>query len=90
MEIKLSINSDSAVAARQCCRERLEQLFGDHIIGEGDITLAARVLELLRERTPAGSKPRCRSTRPGISCDLGSPAGRRSDTATRLRKRMPS
>jgi nicotinamide-nucleotide amidase len=50
MEIKLTINSDGALAARQRCREQLEQLFGDHIIGEGDITLAARVLELLRER----------------------------------------
>ncbi len=50
MEIKLSINSDGASAARARCREQLEQLFGDHIIGEGDITLAARVLELLRAR----------------------------------------
>ncbi len=50
MEIKLSINSNGASAARARCREQLEQLFGDHIIGEGDITLAARVLELLRAR----------------------------------------
>ncbi len=50
MEIKLSINSTSAKPARQRCREQLEQLFGDHIIGEGGTTLAARVLELLRER----------------------------------------
>ncbi len=50
MEIKLSINSAGAMAARQRCREQLEQLFGDHIIGEGDMTLAARVLDLLRER----------------------------------------
>ena len=50
MEIKLSINSTSAMPARQRCREQLEQLFGDHIIGEGGTTLAARVLELLRER----------------------------------------
>jgi len=50
MEIKLSINSAGASAARARCREQLEQLFGDHIIGEGDITLAARVLELLRAR----------------------------------------
>jgi nicotinamide-nucleotide amidase len=50
MEIKLSINSDAAHAARQHCRDQLEQLFGDHIIGEGDTTLAQRVLELLGER----------------------------------------
>lgn len=50
MEIKLSINSAGASAARARCRKQLEQLFGDHIIGEGDITLAARVLELLRAR----------------------------------------
>jgi nicotinamide-nucleotide amidase len=50
MEIKLTISATSAIPVRQRCREQLEQLFGDHIIGEGDITLAARVLELLRER----------------------------------------
>ena len=50
MEIKLSIDDSAALPARQRCREQLEQLFGDHIIGEGDTTLATRVLELLRER----------------------------------------
>jgi competence/damage-inducible protein CinA-like protein len=50
MEIKLSINSDAAIDARQHCHDQLRQLFGDHIIGEGDVTLAQRVLELLRER----------------------------------------
>ncbi len=50
MEIKLSVDSDAALPARQRCRGQLEQLFGDHIIGEGDSTLAGRVLELLRER----------------------------------------
>lgn len=50
MEIKLSIDSSAALPARDRCRQQLEQLFGDHIIGEGDITLAARVLELLRAR----------------------------------------
>ncbi|MBA6411646.1 CinA family nicotinamide mononucleotide deamidase-related protein [Parahaliea sp. F7430] len=50
MEIKLSIehSSDQATLAR--CREQLEQLFGDHIIGEGDALLASTVLQLLRER----------------------------------------
>ncbi|MCB1704458.1 MAG: CinA family nicotinamide mononucleotide deamidase-related protein [Halioglobus sp.] len=50
MEIKLSINSAAAAGARQRCREHLQRLFGDHIIGEGDTTLAQRVLQLLRER----------------------------------------
>jgi nicotinamide-nucleotide amidase len=49
MEIKLSIDKASAVPVQQRCREQLEQLFGDHIIGEGDTQLAERVLELLRD-----------------------------------------
>jgi nicotinamide-nucleotide amidase len=49
MEIKLSIDKASAVPVQQRCREQLEQLFGDHIIGEGDTQLAQRVLELLRD-----------------------------------------
>jgi nicotinamide-nucleotide amidase len=50
MEIKLSIHSAAAVAAQQRCRDHLQQLFGDHVIGEGNITLAERVLQLLRAR----------------------------------------
>jgi nicotinamide-nucleotide amidase len=50
MEIKLTIASAAAAAAQQRCRDQLQQLFGDHIIGEGDTTLAQRVLQLLRER----------------------------------------
>lgn len=50
MEIKLSINADSARADQQRCREQLEELIGDHIIGEGDTQMAERVLELLAER----------------------------------------
>jgi nicotinamide-nucleotide amidase len=50
MEVKLAVNRSSALPAQQRCRKQLEQLFGDHIIGEGDSLLAARVLELLRER----------------------------------------
>jgi len=50
MEIKLSINRTTAAAARQRCRDQLQELFGDHIIGEGDTLLAERVLQLLRER----------------------------------------
>ncbi|MEH6587282.1 MAG: CinA family nicotinamide mononucleotide deamidase-related protein [Halioglobus sp.] len=50
MEIKLSVNNSSALPARQQCREQIEDLFGDHIIGEGDTLLAERVLDLLRQR----------------------------------------
>ncbi|MCP5147077.1 MAG: CinA family nicotinamide mononucleotide deamidase-related protein [Pseudomonadales bacterium] len=50
MEIKLTVDSSDALPARQRCREQLEQLFGDHIIGEGDCLLGERVLELLRQR----------------------------------------
>ena len=50
MEIKLTIDRASSAAAQQRCREQLQSLFGDHIIGQGDILLAERVLQLLRER----------------------------------------
>ena len=50
MEIKLTVDSTAALPSRQRCREQLEELFGDHIIGEGDTLLAERVLQLLRER----------------------------------------
>ena len=50
MEIKLSINQASAATTQLACRQQLEALFGDHIIGEGDTQLAERVLQLLRER----------------------------------------
>lgn len=51
MEIKLTIESAAAADAQQRCREQLEALFGDHIIGEGDTLLAERVLQLLRDRS---------------------------------------
>ncbi len=50
MEIKLSVDQASALPARQRCRERLDELFGDHIIGEGNIRLAERVVQLLTEQ----------------------------------------
>jgi nicotinamide-nucleotide amidase len=50
MEIKLSVKTSAARDAQQQCRDKLQQLFGDHIIGEGETTLAQRVLQLLRER----------------------------------------
>ena len=50
LEIKLTIAEPGAQAALQGCRARLEALFGDHILGEGDTQLADVVLGLLRER----------------------------------------
>lgn len=50
MEIKLTAASDADHGLQTRCREQLEALFGDHIIGEGNATLAARVLELLSAR----------------------------------------
>jgi nicotinamide-nucleotide amidase len=50
MEVKLTISEASAAPAQLRCKAQLEALFGDHIIGEGDTLLAARVLQLLREQ----------------------------------------
>ena len=50
MEIKLTIERDQYRPALADCRRRVESLFGDHIIGEGDTQLAQRVIALLRER----------------------------------------
>jgi nicotinamide-nucleotide amidase len=50
MEIKLSIDSSVDTAQRDRCRETLYDLFGDHIIGEGDCSLAQRVIGLLADR----------------------------------------
>lgn len=50
MEIKLTAASGATPGLQARCREQLESLFGDHIIGEGNVTLAARVLELLSAR----------------------------------------
>ncbi len=47
MEIKLTIDEATAEAAQQRCKAQLSTLFGDHIIGEGDMPLAQRVLQLL-------------------------------------------
>ena len=47
MEIKLTVRDRRHESLQQQCRDRLYSLFGDHIIGEGGTTLAARVLELL-------------------------------------------
>ncbi|MEZ5569801.1 MAG: CinA family nicotinamide mononucleotide deamidase-related protein [Halioglobus sp.] len=50
MEIKLSVDHAAALPLRQRCREQLETLFGDHIIGEGNIRLAECVVQLLKTR----------------------------------------
>ena len=46
LEIKLTATGDSADVMR--CRETLERLLGDHILGEGDITLAGALQQVLR------------------------------------------
>lgn len=50
MEIKLTIRGEGAVVEQQWCRQQLRTLFGDHILGEGNTTLADEVLRLLQER----------------------------------------
>lgn len=50
MEIKLSVRSKSDLIERDRCEQQLRTLFGDHIIGSGDTTLAAAVLSLLQDR----------------------------------------
>jgi nicotinamide-nucleotide amidase len=50
MEVKLSIEDPDLAAEQQRCRQTIESLFGDHIIGAGDMSLAQRVLELLVQR----------------------------------------
>jgi len=49
LEIKLSVADESRLPLRDECRVHLESLFGDHIIGEGDTRLAARVIDLARD-----------------------------------------
>ncbi len=48
MEIKLAVTDAADLPLRTQCEQQLRQLFGDHIIGEGDSQLAGRVLELLQ------------------------------------------
>ncbi|GAB5445160.1 CinA family nicotinamide mononucleotide deamidase-related protein [Gymnodinialimonas sp.] len=50
MEIKLTVEDHAALPAQQRCRALLDELFGDHIIGEGDTQLAERVLQLLQQQ----------------------------------------
>lgn len=50
MEVKLTIHSDSHQEDQERCVQYIHTLFGDHIVGEGDTTLAEAVLNILRER----------------------------------------
>ena len=50
LEIKLSVSRDEDLPLRDQCRERLEDLFGDHIIGENDTRMAEAVINLARDQ----------------------------------------
>ncbi|MEM1404235.1 MAG: CinA family nicotinamide mononucleotide deamidase-related protein [Pseudomonadota bacterium] len=50
LEIKLSVSHDEHLPLRAQCRERLEALFGDHIIGENDTRMAEAVIDLARRQ----------------------------------------
>jgi nicotinamide-nucleotide amidase len=50
MEIKITISDPALAGEQQRCRDSIEALFSDHIIGEGEVSLAQRVLQLLREQ----------------------------------------
>jgi len=56
LEIKLYVNSERDLPARDRCRDQLFELFGDHIIGEGDARLAERLIAVARD---AGSSITC-------------------------------
>lgn len=49
LEIKLYVERPEDIPLRDQCRQRVESLFGDHILGEGDTRLADRVVALARE-----------------------------------------
>ncbi len=49
LEIKLTINDASHAKLRDQCEQQLYELFGDHIIGNDDITLAESVINLLKK-----------------------------------------
>jgi nicotinamide-nucleotide amidase len=50
MEVKLTASDPASRDRLEDCRSTLYELFGDHVIGEGDTRLAERVLQLLGER----------------------------------------
>lgn len=50
LEVKLTIEEDHQLGALDFCRQRLENAFGDHILGHGDARLAAVLQDILREQ----------------------------------------
>lgn len=50
MEVKLTIQDTQFKSDQLACAEHIHDLFGDHIIGQGDTTLAQTVVQLLAER----------------------------------------
>ncbi|MEP5764656.1 MAG: CinA family nicotinamide mononucleotide deamidase-related protein [Halieaceae bacterium] len=50
MEIKLTIADQRLASQQAACRDHLYTLFGDHILGEGNTTMAGRVLQLLQDQ----------------------------------------
>ncbi|MFV8818675.1 CinA family nicotinamide mononucleotide deamidase-related protein [Haliea sp. E17] len=50
LEIKLGVDRTRDLPLRERCLAQLRELFGDHIIGEGDASLAGTVIDLLRQR----------------------------------------
>ncbi|WOJ96847.1 CinA family nicotinamide mononucleotide deamidase-related protein [Congregibacter brevis] len=49
LELKLSITRAKDKGLRDTCRQWMESLFGDHIIGEGDTRIAEAVIDLARK-----------------------------------------
>ena len=50
LELKLHVNNREALEARERIAERFRDLFGDHILGPGDIRLASALQTALRDR----------------------------------------
>ena len=50
LEVKLTIRKSEHTNLQQHCKAQLYQLFGDHIIGEGDTRIAETVLSLLAKQ----------------------------------------
>ena len=50
VEIKLTITDTALRPSLEHCKQRIYEVLGDHIIGEGDSSLAQRVVELLRRQ----------------------------------------
>jgi nicotinamide-nucleotide amidase len=48
LELKLTVNNEDDLPQQQHCFEQLSALFGDHILGEGDTTLASALQQTLR------------------------------------------